>query len=72
MGKYRKLLKMVKDNLLTRWVLEETRLREDELSRLDPVFSKNVEFDEGVRHDCASGKSDHELLEMKTFKEYEY
>ncbi|XP_050692945.1 uncharacterized protein LOC126983856 [Eriocheir sinensis] len=68
-----KLLKLATNNLLTQWVKGETRLRgDDQPSRLDLIFTKNVELDEGVSHECPLGKSDHELLEIKTKEGYEY
>lgn len=63
-----KLLNLVTDNLMTRWVQGGTRLRgDDQLSRLYLISTEKVEFAEGVSHKCPLGKSDHEQLVIKTW-----
>ena len=67
-----RLLKVATDNLMTQWVSEETRLRgNDEPSRLDLVFTKEVILEERIKHHPPLGKSDHEVLEFSITTEKE-
>ena len=60
------LLELAMDNLMTQWVTEKTRYRgDDEPSRLDLVFSKEVDVIKDISYISPLGKSDHVLIEME-------
>lgn len=54
---------------MTQWVMEETRFREDEPVALDLIFTKGTDLLSEVQHKCPLGKSDHEVLQIKTDEE---
>lgn len=59
------LLELAMDNLMTQWVTEKTRYRgEDEPSRLDLVFTKEVDVIGDILYRSPLGRSDHVLIEM--------
>ena len=67
-----RLLRLATDKLMTQWVREETRIRgNDEPSRLDLVFTKDVNLEQGIRHEPPLGRSDHEVLEFSVNMEGE-
>ena len=59
------LLNYALENLMTQWVKQTTRGRQgDTPSRLDLIFTKGVNLENEVEHECPLGKSDHELLKF--------
>ncbi len=60
-----RLLNWAVENLMTQWVDCDTRFSEiDKPSRLDLVFTKDVEIIETIHYDSPLGKSDHVLMEF--------
>ena len=67
-----RLLRLATNKLLTQWVREDTRIRgNDEPSRLDLVFTKDINLEQSIRHEPPLGKSDHEVLEFSVIVEEE-
>ena len=59
-------MKLTPNNTMVQWVNEDTRYRgEDRPSRLDLVFTKEVELAKDIVFDCPFGKSDHVILEIE-------
>ena len=60
------------DNAVTQWICDDTRFsNEGETSRLDLVFSKELEGTEDVNIGCPVAKSDHATLEFNVVEEVE-
>ena len=58
------------DNTLTQWISEDTRFsNEEETSRLDLAFSKELEGIEDVNIGCPVAKSDHATLKFNVVEE---
>ena len=60
------LLNYSLENFMTQWVRHPTRGRQgDTPSRLDLIFTKGIDLEREVEHECPLGKSDHELLKFQ-------
>ena len=67
-----RLLKLSMENMMIQRVTENTRFRgEDKPSRLDLVFTKEVELTRDISYMCPLGKSDHVILELKIMGPFE-
>ena len=67
-----RLLNLTLENMMIQRVSENTRFRgEDKPSRLDLVFTKEVELIKDINYVCPIGKSDHVILEMMVKGAYE-
>ena len=60
------LLNLVMSNMMTQWIGENTRFKGDEeASRLDLLFTKELDIIDEVKYQCPLGKSDHLLIEFE-------
>ncbi|XP_050695649.1 uncharacterized protein LOC126985138 [Eriocheir sinensis] len=61
-----RLLQLAMEHVLTQWIKEHTRFgKEGEASRIDLVFSKELEVIENLKVDCQIAKSDHTVVEFE-------
>ena len=60
------LLRVMMENMMTQWVMENTRYSgQDEPSRLDLVFTKEVNVIENMQYLVPLGKSDHVVIKFE-------
>ena len=66
-----RLLRLTMNNTMIQWVTENTRFREDKLSRLDLLFIKGINLGKNINYECTFGRSDHVVLEIEIKEDIE-
>ena len=66
-----RLSRLTMNNAMIQWVTDYTRYREDELSRLDLLFTKRINLKKDITYECTIGKNDYVVLEIEIRRDME-
>ena len=60
-----RLLRLTMNNKIIQWVTENTRFREDKLSRLELLFTKGINLEKDINYKFPFGRSDHVVWKLR-------